>query len=177
MRECRADLVFSIDKTLGLTGIAFQIVIEGSRFRNAYTVIQIEVTSWAEERFVWCDKPDQQAERLIAAVLLQPCECAINRQVVGIDIVIALFRSDLSLSTFLEKRIRVVIGGTIVAEVIVPIALFNAIANMYFAENRYLVAGLAKDVGNNWNVRWQRDILEFIRKSSGGSRVHTCKRH
>ncbi len=72
MGRCCTDFVLSLHKTFRFSWITLQVVIEGWRLRNHGVVVQVEMTSRPEERFVRCDKPDEQTEGLVATVFLQP---------------------------------------------------------------------------------------------------------
>lgn len=46
------------------------------------------MAAWTEEGLVGCDEPDEDAEGLVAAVLIDPCEGFVGGEVVGIDVVV-----------------------------------------------------------------------------------------
>src|ERR1035437_1431488 len=115
-----------------------------------------------EEGLVWSDKPDEQAKRLITAIIVQPRQRSIDGQIVGIHIAILLLRTDLPLAPFLEKRIRIVIRRIVVAEIIIPITIFNSIRCVNFAKDGNLITGLVKNVGEERNVRRQRKIQVLV---------------
>ncbi len=140
-----SDFIFSIDEALRLAGIAMQIGVEGFWFGRRDSAIQILVTARTEERLVRRDKPDEKAEGLVATIFFKPSQRAIDGEVVRIDVVEALLRADFSFAAFFEKRIRVVVGGVVVAEVVVPVAVFNAVGCVYFAEQRDFVTGLVEE--------------------------------
>ena len=100
-----------------------------------------------EEWFVRSNKPDQQAKRLIAAILIEPRQRAVDGQIVWINVEILLLGADLALPAFFEKRIGVVVGGIVVAKVVVPVALLGAIWKVHLAQNCNFVACLVKKVG------------------------------
>jgi len=67
-----AQLVLSIDKTLGLSGIALEIIVETGRLRNGYSVIEVRMPACPEEWLMRCNKPDQKAEWLIPTIFIDP---------------------------------------------------------------------------------------------------------
>ncbi len=70
--------------------------------------------------------------------------------------------ADRALAAFLEVRIDVIIGWAIVAEIIVPIALFNPVRHMHLSQDRYPVAGVVKNVGKQRNIGRQGNIQVLI---------------
>src|ERR1700735_595208 len=109
MRRRCSELVLGIHKSFRLAGVAFQVVIEGRGFRSQSPAVQIQVAPGSKERFMWSDKPNQQAERLIAAILVEPRQRAIDGQIVWIDIQILFLGANLALPAFFEKWIRVIV--------------------------------------------------------------------
>src|SRR5450631_1989953 len=95
-----------------------------------------------EERLVWSNKPHQQAKRLGSAILIQPRQRAIDCQIVRIHIAILLLRSYLPFAPFLKEWIGVVIRRIVMAEIIIPITIFNAIRHVHLSKDGNLIAGL-----------------------------------
>jgi hypothetical protein len=96
---------------------------------------------------MWCNKPNQQAERFLATVFFEPRQGAVHGQIIGIHIVILLLGPNLALSAFLEEGIDVVIPWIVVAKVIIPVAVFNAIADVHLSQNGDLIASFAEKIG------------------------------
>ena len=78
---------------------------------------------------------------------LEPGEGTVDGEIVGVDIFIALLFAHLSVAAFFEKRPDVVIAGVVVAEVIIPMSLFDAVVNMHLADDGNLISGLAEKIG------------------------------
>ena len=116
----------------------------------------------AEEGLVRRDKPYQQAEGLVALAHLEPGDGAVNGEIVRVDVFVALLLADLSVAPFLEERTHVVVAGIVVAEVIIPMTLFNAVVNMHLADDGNLVAGIAQQVGEERNVGGQWNLEKLI---------------
>ena len=57
------------------------------------------------------------------------------------------------------------------AEVIVPVALLEAVAAVDLAEDGDFVAGLAQQIGKERNVRRQRKVEVFVGQCAGGAGV------
>src|ERR1039457_2059122 len=125
-----------------------------------------------EERFMWSNKPHQQAKQLVAAIFVQPRQRSIDGQIVGIHIAILLLRPDRPLAPFLEKWIGVVIRGIVVAEIIIPITIFNTVRRVHLSEDGNLIAGLVKNVSEERNVGRQRKIEMLVGERSRRTRIH-----
>src|ERR1017187_4149003 len=125
-----------------------------------------------EERFMWSNKPHQQAKRLVSAIFVQPRQRSIDGQIVGIHIAILLLRPDRPLAPFLEKRIGVVIRGIVVAEIIIPITILNSIRCVNFAKDGNLITDLVKNVSEERNVGRQRKIEMLVGERSRRTRIH-----
>src|SRR5665213_1371264 len=76
----------------------------------------------------------------------QPCQRAVDGEVVRIYAFVSLLRPDLALSSFLEQRSYIIIAGIVVAKVVIPISLLHSIVRMHLADDGYFIAGLAQEV-------------------------------
>ena len=63
------------------------------------------------------------------------------------------------------------------AEVVIPVTLFDTVGNMHLAEDGDLVAGLAKNVGEERNIGRQRNFEMLVGERAGRARVHAGERN
>lgn len=84
--------------------------------------------------------------------------------------------ADGTVAALFEERVGVVVAGIVVAEVIVPVTLFDAVVHVDFPENRDLVASLAEEIGEERNVGGERGAEVLVGESSGGAGVHAGER-
>jgi len=171
-----ADLVFGCDEALGFAGVSLQIVVEGEGLGNGDAVVEIEMTARAEEGFVRSDEPDEDAEGLVAAIPIDPLEGFVGGEVVGIDVVVLQLGADGAVASLFEERAFVVVAGIIVAEVVVPVALFDAVVHMDLAEDGDLVSSLLEEVSEERNVGRQRRAQVLVGERAGGAGVHAGER-
>ena len=176
MGGCGADLVFGVDEALGFAGVAFEVVVEGGGLGDGDAVVEVEVAARAEEGLVRGDEPDEEAEGLVAAILIEPGEGLIGGEVVGIDVEVLLLRADGAVASLLEERVGVVVAGVVVAEVVVPVTVFDAVVHVDLAEDGDLVAGLLEEVGEERNVGRERLAEVLVGEGAGGAGVHAGER-
>ena len=76
-----------------------------------------------------------------------------------------------AVAAFDEPGFVVVGGGSVEAEVVVPVAVFDAVADVGFAEHRGLVAGVVEEVGEEGDVggEWGGGYLLVV-ECAGGAR-------
>jgi len=151
--EC-ADLVVGVDEGLGFAGVALEVVVEGGRLGDGDAVVEIEMAAGAEEGCVRGLVPEAEAEGLVAVVFFQPGDGLVGDDVVGVAVVCFFGIVD-AVAAFDEAGLVVVGGGGVEAEVVVPVAIFDAIADVGFAEHRGLVAGVVEEIGEDGDVGWQ----------------------
>jgi len=174
--RCGADLVFRVDEALGFARVALEVVVEGKGLRDGDSVVEIEVTAWAEEGLVRSDEPDEDAEGFVAAVLVDPGECFIGGEIVGIDVVVLHLRSDGAVAALLEERVGVVVAGVVVAEVVVPMALFDTVVHVNLAEDSDLIPGLFEEIGEERNVGRKRYTEVLVGERACRAGVHAGER-
>src|SRR5215469_6154493 len=90
---------------------------------------------------------------------------------------ILLLGADFAFTAFFEKGIGVVVAWIVVAEVIVPITLLDAVGKVHFAEDGDFVARFAKNVGEERNVGGQGNVEALVGQRSGGVGVHAGHRY
>ncbi len=85
-------------------------------------------------------------------------------------------RSDATIASLFEERVCVVVARIVVAEVVVPVALFDTVVHMNFAEDGNFVSGLLEQVGEEGDVGRERSFEVLVGESSGRARVHAGER-
>jgi hypothetical protein len=90
--------------------------------------------------------------------------------------VVLLFGADGAIASFFEEGVGVVVAGVVVAEVVVPVPLFDAVVHVDFAEDGDLVAGLLEEVGEERDVGRERLAEVLVGERSGGARIHAGER-
>src|ERR1700709_500117 len=115
------------------------------------------MTTRTKEWLMGSNKPNQDAERLVTAILIDPRDSAIGCKVVWIHCLILLLGSDLAFAALLEERIRIIVTGIVVAKVVIPVALLYSVSSVYFAENRDLITFLLENLRKEGNVGRKRN--------------------
>jgi len=85
-------------------------------------------------------------------------------------------RADGAVAAFLEEWTLVVVARVVMAEVVVPMTVFDAVVHVNLAEDGDLVACLLEEVGEERNVRGQRGAEMLVGEGSCGAGVHAGKR-
>jgi hypothetical protein len=141
----RADFIIGFGERAGFAGITFQVVIERGGLGNGDAVVEIEMPARAIKRSVRREGIEQKTKRFFA-FLLEPRQRLVGHDVVEITFValgLGIFAAD----SFNQKRV-VVIGATVEAEVIIPMAIAQSAIDVRFAEKSDFVAGLVKELGD-----------------------------
>lgn len=149
--HCRSKVQSAVLANARLAGIALSIVVECGWFRNSHAVVEIEVPSCSIERYMRRLIPEREAERLVAMVFLELVERAVRDKVIAI-FVIGFLRTSLALAPFSKARVVIVGDRCVEAEIVIPVAVFQAIARMDFAEDGSFISGIVEQIGEDGNI-------------------------